>query len=477
VTEVVTMVALVAAGGCVAAAAGHGRLAIAGLATPTALALLVASGLVLLVLPTPAHPAIALVVVLGLGLTAMFVTVRRRGWTVVLTSVAVPALAAGAVVAVSRLLESWRVTFDSYQYLATASVIADTGDLAALAGDGHRLLTRGLSLPYVHSTARLGDLEFLTSLGALLALSAVALLAHVVNEAIATTARRDPWPWVVLGGTVLGLFTMHRFLHNIGFVHTHMLTAVAALASCVLTWQMVRGRDQVLACAALLAVLLTLVALARPEGTLFAALVLAPALAVPTIDPRAKAIALGGLGAAVASWYLVVVWPTYAPAPVAADVIGFGALGLVMVALGATVRWWHPRLPIAGVTLVGGHALMWVALGLVAIRDAATLRESLSATAQNVLGAGLWGYSLLVVAGMVLVVAWARPAYGFVAAFPLATFVPLALMLAHLRGVPYRVGPGDSLNRMWLHVLLFGAFLIVLAGAERPSRDSTPSAT
>jgi hypothetical protein len=476
-TEVVTMVALVAAGGCIAAAVGHGRLAIAGLAVPTALALLVVTGLVLLVLPTPAHPAVALVVVLGLGLAAMVVTVRRRGWTVVLTSVVVPALAAGAVVAASRLLDSWRVTFDSYQYLATAAVIADSGDLAALSGDGQRLLTRGLSLPYVHSTARLADLELLTSLGALLALSAVALLAHVVTEVVATTAHRDPWPWVVLGGTVLGLLTMHRFLHNVGFVHTHMLTAVAALASCVLTWQMVRGRGRVLADAALLAALLSLVALTRPEGTLFAALVLAPALAVPTIDPRAKAIALGGLGAAVTSWYLVVVWPTYAPAPVAADVVGFGALGLVMVALGATVRWWHPRLPATGATLVAGHALMWVALGLLASRDPATLRDSLSATARNLLGDGLWGYSLLVVAAMVLVVAWARPAHGFVAAFPLATFVPLALMLAHLRGEPYRVGPGDSLNRMWLHVLVLAAFLVVLAGSERPSRDSASSST
>jgi hypothetical protein len=476
-TEVVTMVALVAAGGCIAAAAGHGRLGVAGLAMPAALALLVVTGLVLLVLPTPAHPAVALVVVLGLGLAAMVVTVRRRGWTVVLTSVVVPALAAGAVVAASRLLESWRVTFDSYQYLATASVIADTGDLSVLAGDGERLLTRGLSLPYVHSMARLGDLEFLTSLGALLALSAIALLAHVVWDVIATTGRRDTWPWVVLGGTVLGLFTMHRFLHNIGFVHSHMLTAVAALASCILTWQLVRGRGQPLACAALLAVLLILVALTRPEGTLFAAMLLAPALAVPTVDPRAKAIALGGLGTAVASWHLLVVWPTYSPAPVADDVIGFGALGLVMVALGASVRWWHPRLPATGVTLVGGNVVLWIALGVVAIRDPATLRSSLSATAQNVLGEGLWGYSLLVVAVMVLVAAWARPATGFVAAFPLATFVPLALMLAHFRSIPYRVGPGDSLNRMWLHVLLLGAFLIVLAGAERPSRERATSGT
>jgi hypothetical protein len=49
--------------------------------------------------------------------------------------------------------------------------------------------------------------------------------------------------------------------------------------------------------------------------------------------------------------------------------------------------------------------------------------------------------------------------------FTVATFVPLGLLLALLREGEYRVGPGDSLNRMLLHIVPIAVVAIALGAS------------
>ena len=84
---------------------------------------------------------------------------------------------------------------------------------------------------------------------------------------------------------------------------------------------------------------------------------------------------------------------------------------------------------------------------------------------------GAWGASLLVLAGVLVVaVLLRRVEHEQVWLFPLLTFVPLSVLLAFLREGAYRVGPGDSLNRMLLHVLPLAVLAVAVTadGEARP---------
>jgi hypothetical protein len=87
------------------------------------------------------------------------------------------------------------------------------------------------------------------------------------------------------------------------------------------------------------------------------------------------------------------------------------------------------------------------------------------ATEQNLLyGAGGWGFSLLILAVLVLVgVVVARGEAIHFLRFPVTSFVPLGFLLAYLRDLPFRVGAGDSLNRLWIHIVPLAMLFVVAA--------------
>jgi hypothetical protein len=136
--------------------------------------------------------------------------------------------------------------------------------------------------------------------------------------------------------------------------------------------------------------------------------------------------------------------------------------------------WW-PVLPRHGARLLWlAEAALWLALLACAVRRPEVLRDSVAATAQNLaFGAGSWGGSLVVLAVLVLgaltVAATGRVPGSVHLRFPLTTFLPLAFLLAYLRDAAYRVGDGDSLNRMAIHPVPLAVLLVLVAvaGEER----------
>jgi hypothetical protein len=117
--------------------------------------------------------------------------------------------------------------------------------------------------------------------------------------------------------------------------------------------------------------------------------------------------------------------------------------------------------------LIVAEAALWIALALAAIGNPGKLLESVNATGHNLLlNEGKWGYSLVILGLFVLFCAAAvRGGELMFLRFPVTSFIPLAFLFAYVRGEPYRIGAGDSLNRMWIHVVPL-AVLFVIAAAS-----------
>ena len=149
---------------------------------------------------------------------------------------------------------------------------------------------------------------------------------------------------------------------------------------------------------------------------------------------------------------------------------GMAALGLLLTASSIGLAWIdRPRMPeIWKLSLAEGG--LWTAVGAYLLTDSGILMRSVRSTAENVLThIGGWGSFLLLfgVGGLLALILLRREALLAIR-FPLTGFIPLVILLAYLREGAYRVGPGDSLNRMWIHVLPLAILFVAISAANRP---------
>lgn len=153
---------------------------------------------------------------------------------------------------------------------------------------------------------------------------------------------------------------------------------------------------------------------------------------------------------------------------VPATVTGMLVLGVLLVVLAAGLLRWESR----SNRLLGrpdrllwiAEAGLWLALAGLALRDPAILVDSVDATIQNVVfGDGKWGSSLVLLGTLVAgAVVFLRSPGAANLRFPVTTFLPLAFLLAYLRDAAYRVGYGDSLSRMFMHIVPLAVLFVMV---------------
>ncbi|MGH8875367.1 MAG: hypothetical protein ACRDVM_08990, partial [Acidimicrobiia bacterium] len=90
---------------------------------------------------------------------------------------------------------------------------------------------------------------------------------------------------------------------------------------------------------------------------------------------------------------------------------------------------------------------------------------------------GLWGFTWLVVGALGFAAsAVVRLPFQTLWTTPLVGFGALFFFLPYVREGPYRAAPGDSGNRMLMHVLLVAVlYLVVAAGWNLSSEPTTPA--
>lgn len=382
----------------------------------------------------------------------------------------VGAFGLGAVAVLSAALRHDGVltlTPDSITLLSQAELLATSfGAVALLAPE--ILAKRMLSVPAIHA---LGGPEA----GAVVVLGPLVLLAiGVLTAAVAHRIARRRFDAIPAGivAAIAGssIVAVERMLANALYVNSHAIVAAAVLGMLLVALD-------VRLPLAVLGPLAALIALSRAEGALLAALVL---LGASLARPRGSEVAIARgpwlwLAGATVLRQTILLRAEVAEGAVTVATLGMLAVGIALATAPLILSRTGQRHRLL-LTLVGLLAL-WATLGAALLIDVGPARPALRATITNVLGAGGWG-SVLVLLGVGAAFALIRVAEDefLPLAVPWIGFVPLGMLLAVLRDGAYRVGTGDSLNRMWIHLLPLLVLLIVLTVAGRARPDGSEDA-
>lgn len=461
-----------------------------GFIVGTSLAVAISIAFALMGLPT--RPPWPLLTLWGLAAGVWVGTRRRRtepiSWRLVAISIA--ALAA-AVFSFEHLhLVSWHT--DSFRYTMMAGLFARDG-FEFMTGE---LLTRRLpAFPLMHAPAALVDRHYLRSFAPVLALATTYVLGWIVWRGLEPVAKpgteasrelqleRRARCWCTAAAVLL-LLTNNRFVWNGFYLNGHLLFAAHLLVLSGCGWLRLRHGTLTAGPTMLIQSLAAFeLALLRPEGPLMAALALLPFACCSRLGKWERTVPMVVLGSTVIIWQLhAATYYADKGAAVPASIWELIAVGaalcmaapvMVWKRLSGWVRW---VLPTTEITL-------WLALLVFAWLQPAIFVASVRATWGNiVLGQASWGSSLLVLTLLVgAALAFTRLPEREVLRLPVTSFVPLSLLLAHLRGVAYRDGDRDSLSRMFIHivplaiVLIASAFVADWQGLTR--RRVTPSPT
>lgn len=434
-------------------------------ALPVGIALHACTVLVLLATRLPiAHPWIALgmasLVAVALGLrqggTSALAGLRSR-------AVAITALVGLGVLALTSALPIANLTSDSFRYATVARLLVLDGDTSTMSP--FLLQTRLIGIGAVHGLAAAVP-GYLRALTPLVGVSTVALLWLMVQRVTVDLDAVES-RWVAWGAAAL-LATNHRFIFNASYINGHLFFAVWALLIVAICWSRLRGDEPVLGGAWTVGLLAVAITIVRPEGFLVAAVLVAPTVLAPAIPLAWRRTVLLVFGIGTVVWNLGVLVPAFTRLGdhVSVSVLGPIALGAA-VAAGAGLLSWLDRA--ARWLLWSAHAALWLLLAALTVRTPEIVEVAAKSTARNVLWEGAWGVSLVVLTLLLLIaVGSRRVALERVWLFPMASFVPISVLLAFFRGGAYRVGPGDSLNRMLLHVLPIAVLALAATAAGEP---------
>ena len=380
-----------------------------------------------------------------------------------------------AVSVVARWIGFIWVSVDSVEYLAQSRMLAD-GFFTARNVD----VKRGLGQQSIHAPGFALGVEGLQSLGlatlvvAVLLVAALPLALQVSRPAIACSVS------TLLAG---GLLASPAFPIMASYVNSHVLVAVLLLGIALLLGVQSApadgAQDQSSAGMYGVGVLVAGLVLLRPEGTLLAAVML---IGASGVKPDFAGKVLRVLGGMTIVWNLVLI-QAYAArgdgAPtlvIAMLMLGVGFLVLPF-ALERIPQVLATRLPLITSSALWGLSLLLVALG------GEGVNFFRAATANLGQGLGNWGaLGLAMVILGVAVAGWPLPeragAGAHAARWMLVSFVPMT-MVARLGDGLQRsgagldvllsgggsIGWGDSVNRMWTHVML----LVLLVAVTRVS--------
>lgn len=259
--------------------------------------------------------------------------------------------------------------------------------------------------------------------------------------------------------------TNNRFVFNSFYVNGHMLFAVWVLIFVGIVWLVATAKLHERFLVVAVAVLPAL-SIIRPEASLWVPLMIAPALPVRSIGQRWKSAVLVVAGVSTLLWQSVLIRSFGLSESPPGEVVVLAMMGGIVALIGVWWRRLQPLVPEAFAQLALG--LVMVGLVVFGFIEPDVIASSWDAIVENVVfGEGRYGISILVLLGLLLIVVWRRVTKMQIIMFPLVAAVPFSLLMAHLRaadGGAYRVGPGDSFNRMLLHWMPLAVFALITMG-------------
>ena len=442
----------------------------AALAMPLGVAAFVTVGLLLVTLSLPTWPVLALVVsFVATGAVFAVAVIRDRAVAGGLPQFVTVLGVASVAHVVTRVLHLVNWHTDSLFNVESALLLAyDKFELVSPDAAAKRLLSLPLTLGLA---AQLGDGVYIEVFAPLLSLSLLGLISLLLATRVRAIGRIPAVAGVIVA--LMLLVSNSRYIFHTFYVNGHLLFATFLTVVVGLLWLRVSADPErapssrsIWAVAAVLPAL----TVTRAEAALVIVLVVVAAWSLPiaTREKTVLTVTAGLSSVAWHGWLTIVNFMDRGSAPLAS--YGLLALGAILAVAPLVLSRLPSRVLQVAPALV--EIAVWLALLFYVVRRPELGARSLYATAVNLLTpAGGWGFSLVALAVVgVLALLLLRGDRDRILRYPLSTFVPLAFLLVYLRGAPYRVGDGDSLNRMWMQFLPLLVIFIVerfLTGAPR----------
>lgn len=431
--------------------------------------LIVALGMVVIVGTLEPGVALGLTALGGLGGLAIG---GRRGWSGNAFRWLAVALGATVIIVVAaRLLHLTRLTPDSLRYILASNNLVTPDALGAM--HPVDLHDRNLAVPSLHALSDLTDRRYLASIGPLFGAAGFGLFVYLTWQATARVERAARVR-LIAAATVF-LVMSNRLLYDVFYIHTHIYVAVYVLVAMTGIWFTVTRGSPGWAVPAGMSLAVTL--LIRPETPLVVALLLV--VAASTGAGRATRLWLGLPAVGIVGVWYGMLW-SWVPggdriavdAPIFGGIVAVGGAALVLLlgeipALERTVRR-------SDLILVGLLGLMLATFVAVA---PGIFVDSLEATVSNlVLFQGRWHVTwpvLLALVGVALV--FARGPDARLWSVPVVGYLLIWWLLPYLRGNAWRVGTGDSGNRILAHIIFVVVAYVVIAAARIHEANGEPS--
>ncbi len=465
VTAATAAVILIGALAMLPVVPASGRYGYAALILPAGFAIYIVSGTTLVAAGVySSRSALAVGAAAGMAITIVWWArsseARTIRWREVLIGVATVVAAAALVSLVTSAANLTRLSSDSLRYLALAGAMERVGSLDPVSP--HDLVVRLVGTPLLHSPAFAGA-GYMETWTPLVGVSGVTLTAWLGQRALRTVGTPPSWiPWI-LGSALALVVTTNRVLFNLFYINGHAAFATFLVLGVGCAWYacVARRRVMLLPAATGFAVLPML----RPEAVIVVILFLVTLIVSGHLSNTAKWALVLPVAATTVLWNGLALPPHLEPdqlaitSPVLSNL--FGGAGLVALTAAASISRLRPVVrwaPLAIALLMGAYVAARTA------RAPTLLSTAASAMGANLASDGAWSlfwYVTPVLFVTAVVVVRFRLQEGFV--YPLATW-PLALLFfTFLRDSGYRVGAGDSGNRMMMHVVFVLILYLVTA--------------
>ncbi len=365
------------------------------------------------------------------------------------------------------------LSYDSYKLLEVGRAIGYDGyfhpDTQA------KLASWGIFLPMVQSASIFLGLDYLYGLQPVLFVCLLASLFCLATKALhimkAPSLVRRVYPALA----VLALMSTYFIVFQGFYIHNSMPSAVYLFLFCSTVWiARTQNQPRLLALGMLFLAAFTL---QRMEGPLFALIFLVLVMTDRQLSYRHKVLCLLPYAGLVFLWYSKL----YFMIGSGSDILDREKITKLLSPLGAftfvivfsRARW------IA--RLVG--ALPWVMLYviagkllIVALDRPDHMAASLSALVQNILKSGNWGVTWVVLFVLfTLAHHKVKLPHGKVFFIGIPSFLMFLFVLSSER-IPYRVGWGDSANRILTHILPVLLFYVLLRLGQGQSQTEAHAA-
>ena len=431
----------------------------AWLAAPTGGALYLLVSLVHVLLTRKLDPNVGLGVVALFGVIGTVVAITRKTADRRLLIWGGMALAVGVItVVLARMIHLTRLTSDSLQYVAMSRnlQVSEAADqIGSFFG-----LERQVGLPSLHALSEFTDRQYLASIGPIFGVSCIGLFVWLGWRVTRNMSSGRIW---LVFTAALVLVTSNRFIYDFFYINTHIQVATFLLIAVAGAWLALQTGQPAWAVPAGLA--LSVTTLLRPEAPLVVAILLV-ALAVTSASFKTRWAMTIPAVSVVFLWYGVLLMQYVDPEDtvvVLGNTIAVMAAALLTI-LGGTMQL-RRLVRHSGWLMLVGLALGLVVLG---VSNPELLANSAIATSRNLVSDGMWLLTWPVVLALgIVALSVQRIPEGRFWTTSIIGFGVLWWLLPLLRGGPWRVGTGDSGNRILAHFLPVVMLFLVLAAVDK----------